>query len=144
MNSAVSKQGKLFKKYQNKIINNTTNISNNISNNSIDQGRREPKEKKELKELKGIKENEGNNKNNKNKKNTWDWGFNFFKEGFDNEDVNSQFVDIKVLQDNLEKLLAEYESSQNSLINKTQQYTTVTANNKYANKNIQFTTGHIC
>jgi hypothetical protein len=144
MNSAVSKQGKLFKKYQNKIINNTTNISNNISNNSIDQGRREPKEKKELKELKGIKENEGNNKNNKNNKNTWDWGFNFFKEGFDNEDVNSQFVDIKVLQDNLEKLLAEYESSQNSLINKTQQYTTVTANNKYANKNIQFTTGHIC
>lgn len=106
MNTATLNQGKMFKKYQKKIIKQTNPLKGKINDNK--------------KVLSG-------------------------KEGFENGDETAQFTEIKVLTDRLDELLAEYRSSQDGVISKTQQYTQVTnPNNKYANKNIRFTTGEIC
>ena len=142
MNSTISKQGKLFKKYQKKITNITNKGRFNDKSIIVEKDKDKDKDKAKDKEIKYM-----DDKNNDNKKNDWnwlDWLKSGEKEGFENEDINSQFTDIKILQDKLENLLAEYQSSQSSLISKTHQYTNVTGNNKYANKYIQFTDGTVC
>lgn len=131
MNSATINQGKLFKKYQKKIINKTNQeIFNSKSNKNENKN-------KSNKKNRDIKENNDND----------NWMFNWWKkEGLENQSaISYEFTEIKTLQDKLESLLAEYKYSQNSLIDKTQKYSTVTGvNNKYSNTYIRFNSGHIC
>jgi len=115
MNTATLNQGKLFKKYQKKIIK-QTNKSISIDDSS-----------------KVTKENETKTKG-------WDLSW-WTKEGMENSEVS----EIQALTEQLDELLADYKSKHSTLINKTQEYSQVTSlNNKYSNKNIIFTTGHVC
>jgi hypothetical protein len=133
MNSATINQGNLFKKYQKKIIQKT--------NQEIFNPKSSRKTNKKNKNL--IKDEKQNSNGDNGNFGIFDW---WKKEGLENpSDPYSQFTEIKVLQDKLESLLAEYKSSHNSLIGKTQQYSTVTGvNNKYSNKYINFTNGTVC
>jgi PAN domain len=120
MSSATLNQGLMFKKYQKKIINQTNPLKSKKNENSnVLSGKEGVLSGKE-----GVLSG---------------------KEGFETGDETAQFAEIKVLQDKLEQLLAEYRSKQDNLINKTQEYTQITSsNNRYANRNIRFTTGHVC
>uniref|UniRef100_A0A6C0KV09 Apple domain-containing protein n=1 Tax=viral metagenome TaxID=1070528 RepID=A0A6C0KV09_9ZZZZ len=109
MSTTTLNQGIMFKKYQNKI-------------------RNETKIKKPS-----------------NKKSFWEKKI-LGKEGFESGDyANAQFSEIKVLQDKLNELLAEYDIQNKGLIGKTTEYSNiVSGTGKYSGKNVRFTTGHIC
>ena len=122
MNSSTLNQGKLFKKYQKKIIQQTNNtIMQKSTNNS----------------KKPSTSNASKNKNN-------GWGWNWWKrEGMENTTTN-ETNEIQSLTQQLDKLLEDYRFSHNALIQKTDKYSTITtSNSRFSNNFVKFTTGEI-
>ena len=124
MNSTTINQGKMFKKYQKKIISQT---NKSIMGNTIQYTSK-------------VSKNSEINDNSKSK--SKGWGLNWWtKEGME----NGQVSEIQSLTEQLDKLLADYKSSHSTLIRKTDNYSTITGTkSSYSNNFVSFTTGHIC